>query len=276
MPVKIYKPFTQSRRGMQTTDYGSLTKGVEIPKSLLEEKSKTAGRNNQGVVTAKYRGGGNKKKYRLVDFYRRTEGPATVLAIHYDPNRSAFIALIRYESSGSLSYVLAPDGIREGDRIESGENVPIKVGNSLPLRRIADGTIIHNIEVHPGRRGKLVRSAGTWAQLLGKEGNRTIVRLPSGEVRYISSECYATIGRVSNVDHENVKLGKAGARRHQGRRPRTRPVHMNPVDHPMGGGEGKSKSGTPPVSEGGVPAKGYRTRKKSKPKSHIIKSRRQK
>lgn len=276
MPLKAYKPYTPSRRGMLLADYSILTKDVEPPKYLLVPKKKSAGRNSQGVITAKYRGGGNKKLYRKVDFYRREGGPAIVRAIHYDPNRSAFIALISYESTGKMSYILAPDGLSVGDRLEAGENAPIRVGNAIPLARIPDGTLIHNIEVHPGRGGKIVRAAGTWAQLLGKELDKAIVRLPSREVRYFDAKCYATIGRVSNVDHENVKLGKAGASRHRGRRPRPRPVHMNPVDHPMGGGEGKSKSGTPPVSESGIPAKGFRTRKKHKKTSHIIKSRREK
>ncbi len=276
MPLKKYKPYTHSRRGMLSTDYSILTKDVPVPKSLLEVKKRSAGRNNQGRITAKYRCVGNKQLYRIVDFYRREEGASEVLAIHYDPNRSAFISLIRNKTTGKLNYILAPEGIKVGDIVESSENAPIKIGNAMPLSRIPDGSFIHNIELVPGRRGRLVRAAGTWAQVLGKEGEKAIVRLPSGEVRYINSQCYATIGRVSNVDHENVKLGKAGASKWHGRLPRPRPVHMNPVDHPMGGGEGKSKSGTPPCSEKGIPAKGYRTRKASKPTSHIIKSRREK
>jgi len=273
MPLRIYKPYTSSRRGMTSIDYSVLTKDVSPPKHLLEVLKKTAGRNSAGRITAKYRGGGSKRLYRKIDFLRRDSGSAEVLAIHYDPNRSAFIALVRYEESGEMSYILAPDGLKVGDKVESGENAPIKPGNALPLARIPEGTLIHNIETLPGGRGKLVRAAGTFAQLLGREGRQAIVRLPSGEVRYLPVECYATIGRVSNVEHENVKLGKAGRSRHLGRRPRPRPVHMNPVDHPMGGGEGKAKSGTPPCSEKGIPAKGFRTRRKNKPKTHIIKPR---
>ncbi len=277
MPLKKYKPYTPSRRGMMVVDYSSvLTKDVPVPKCLLEPKKKSAGRNNLGRITAKYRGGGNKQRYRKIDFIRREEGSATVQAIHYDPNRSAFIALIRYEATGKLSYIIAPEGLKVGEKVEAGEKAPIKPGNALPLAKIPDGTLIHNIELEPGRKARLVRAAGTFAQLMGKEGKYAIIRLPSGEVRYVLSACYATIGRVSNVDHENVKLGKAGRKRHLGRRPRPRPVHMNPVDHPMGGGEGKSKSGEPPCSEKGIPAKGYRTRKKHKPTWYIIKSRRDK
>lgn len=275
MPLKKYKPYTPSRRAMLSTDYSVLT-GGPVPKSLTEPKKKSGGRNNTGHVTVRMRGGGNRQKYRKVDFLRREDGEAEVMALQYDPNRSAFIALVRYRSSGKLSYVLAPEGVKVGATISAGEGAPIKEGNALPLRRIPDGALVHNIEVQPGAKGKLVRAAGTYAQVMAKEGKRCIIRLPSGEMRYVPVECYATIGRVSNPDHENVKLGKAGRTRHLGRRPRPRPMHMNPVDHPMGGGEGASKSGRTPCSRTGVPAKGYRTRPKGKAKIHLVKDRRSK
>jgi large subunit ribosomal protein L2 len=275
MSLKKYKPYTPSRRAMLSTDY-SVWPGGPVPKSLTEPKKKSGGRNNTGHVTVHMRGGGNRQKYRKVDFMRRENGEAEVMALQYDPNRSAFIALVRYRSSGKLSYVLAPEGVRVGATISAGEGAPIKEGNALPLKRIPDGALVHNIEVQPGAKGKLVRAAGTYAQVMAKEGKRCIIRLPSGEMRYVPVECYATIGRVSNPDHENVKLGKAGRTRHLGRRPRPRPMHMNPVDHPMGGGEGASKSGRTPCSRTGVPAKGYRTRPKGKAKLHLVKDRRSK
>jgi large subunit ribosomal protein L2 len=275
MPLKTYKPYTASRRGMQTTDYSALSK-EPAPKQLLEPKAKSGGRNNQGRITVRCRGGGNRQKYRLVDFIRREEGEAEVQAVQYDPNRSAFIALVRYRSTGKLSYVLAPEGVKAGDVMQSGEKAPIKPGNALPLRAIPEGTLVHNIELRANTRGKMVRAAGTYAQVMAKEGGKCIVRLPSGEMRYVPQESYATIGRVSNIDHENIKLGKAGRTRHLGRRPHPRGIHMNPVDHPMGGGEGKSKSGRTPCSPTGVPAKGYRTRSKGKSKAHLVKDRRAK
>ncbi len=275
MPLKTYKPYTASRRGTQTTDYSGLT-GGEVPKSLKQSKSKSGGRNNQGRVTVRCRGGGSRQIYRIIDFVRREEGEAEVTALQYDPNRSAFIALVRFRSTGKLSYVIAPDTVKVGDVLQSGTAAPIKPGNALPLSSIPDGTLVHNIELRPGTRGKMVRSAGTSAQVMAKEGGKCTLRLPSGEMRYVPLECYATIGRVSNIDHENVKLGKAGATRHMGRRSHPRGVHLNPVDHPMGGGEGKSKSGRTPCSPTGVPAKGYRTRPKGKSKQHLVKDRRAK
>ncbi len=275
MPLKTYKPYTASRRGMQTTDYSALSK-EPAPKQLLEPKSKSGGRNNQGRVTVRCRGGGNRQKYRLVDFIRREEGEAEVQAVQYDPNRSAFIAFVRYRSTGKLSYVLAPESVKAGDVMQSGEKAPIKPGNALPLRAIPEGTLVHNIELRANTRGKMVRAAGTYAQVMAKEGGKCIVRLPSGEMRYVPLDSYATIGRVSNIDHENIKLGKAGRTRHLGRRPHPRGIHLNPVDHPMGGGEGKSKSGRTPCSPTGVPAKGYRTRPKAKSKAHLVKDRRAK
>jgi len=273
--LKKSKPYTPSRRGVLKADYSQLT-GGPVPKSLVAAKRKRGGRNAQGRITAPRRGGGSRQKYRLVDFYRREQGLAEVTALQYDPNRSAFVALVRYEGTGKLSYILAPDGLKVGDMVEAGVDAPIKRGNALPMIKIPDGSLIHNIEVHPGARGKLVRAAGTFAQLMAKEGRRVIVRLPSGEVRYLPGECYATIGRLGNLDHENVKLGKAGATRHRGRRPRPRPTHLNPVDHPMGGGEGKSKTGRPPCSRTGIPAKGFRTRVKSKSRKYLVKDRRKK
>ena len=275
MPLKKHQPYTPSRRGMQTADYSVLT-GGPVPKQLTGAKRKSGGRNNQGQTTARFRGGGNRQRYRNVDFLRREAGEAEVVALQYDPNRSAFIALVRYRGSGALSYVLAPEGLRTGDIVQSGERAPIKPGNALPLKNIPDGALVHNIEVRAGARGKLVRAAGTYAQVMAKEGARCILRLPSGEMRYVPAEAYATIGRVGNVDHENIKLGKAGRKRHLGRRPHPRAVHMNPVDHPLGGGEGKSKSGRPPCSPTGVIAKGFRTRPKGKAKSHLVKDRRAK
>ncbi len=275
MPLKSYKPYTASRRGMQTTDYSVLT-GGDVPKSLKQPKSKSGGRNNQGHVTVRCRGGGSRQIYRIVDFSRREEGETEVVALQYDPNRSAFIALVRFRSTGKLAYVIAPDSVKVGDMLQSGTAAPIRPGNALPLSSIPEGTLVHNIELRPGTRGKMVRAAGTYAQVMAKEGGRCTVRLPSGEMRFVQLECYATIGRVSNIDHENVKLGKAGASRHRGRRPHPRGSHLNPVDHPMGGGEGKSKSGRVPCSPTGVPAKGYRTRSKGKSKQHLVKDRRAK
>jgi large subunit ribosomal protein L2 len=275
MPLKKFKPYTASRRGMQTTDYSSLT-GGKVPKSLAEPKRKSGGRNNLGRTTVRFRGGGNRQRYRKIDFLRREQGEAEVVALQYDPNRSAFIALVRYRATGKMSYILAPDGIKVGHMVQSGEGAPIKAGNALPLKSIPDGTFVHSVELRAGARGKLVRSAGTYAQVMAKEGRRCILRLPSGEMRYVPTDSYATIGRVSNVEHENVKLGKAGRRRHLGRRSHPRGVHMNPVDHPLGGGEGKSKTGRPPCSPTGVIAKGFRTRRKGKSKIHQVKDRRQK
>ncbi len=275
MPMKKYKPYTASRRGMQGTDYSTLT-GGSVPKTLTEPKRKSGGRNNLGRTTVRFRGGGNRQLYRRVDFLRREQGEAEVVALQYDPSRSAFIALVRYRATGRLSYILAPEALKVGDVVQSGENAPIKPGNALPLKRVPDGAFVHNIELRAGARGKLVRSAGTYAQVMAKEGRRCILRLPSGEMRYVPVEAYATIGRVSNVEHENVKLGKAGHRRNLGRRPHPRGVHMNPVDHPLGGGEGKSKTGRPPCSPTGVIAKGFRTRRKSKTKIHRVKDRREK
>lgn len=274
MPIKSYKPYTPSRRGMTVVDYGKVLSGDKPAKKLLESKKKRAGRNNQGRITSRFRGGGNRRHYRIIDFNRRRDGErAEVKSIQYDPNRSAFIALVRY-FSGQLSYIIAPEGLKVGDFVSSGEGSEIRVGNTLELDRIPDGTMVHNIELLPGRGAKLARAAGASAQLMAKEGKDAIIRLPSGEMRRLPRLCRATIGQVSNLDHDNVKLGKAGRRRHLGRRPHNRGTVMNPVDHPHGGGEGKTNSGRAPCSPTGVIAKGYRTRRKSKSKRHLVKDRR--
>ncbi|OGK12054.1 MAG: 50S ribosomal protein L2 [Candidatus Riflebacteria bacterium RBG_13_59_9] len=275
MALKKYRPYTPSRRGMQTADYSTLT-GGPVPTQLTEAKHRSGGRNSQGRTTVRFRGGGNRQRYRKIDFHRREEGEAEVIAVQYDPNRSAFIALVRYRAGGTLSYILAPDGVKVGSIVQSGERAPIRSGNALPLKSIPDGTLVHNIELRAGSKGKLARSGGTYAQVMAKEGRRCILRLPSGEMRYVPVNAFATIGRVSNVEHENVKLGKAGRQRNLGRRPHPRGVHMNPVDHPLGGGEGKSKSGRPPCSPTGVIAKGFRTRSRGKSKIHLVKDRRAK
>jgi large subunit ribosomal protein L2 len=274
MAIKTYKPYTPSRRGMAVIDYSKALSGDKPEKSLLEVKNKNGGRNNQGRLTVRSRGGGSRRHYRLVDFHRRREGDgATVKSLQYDPNRSAFIALIQYPD-GQLSYIIAPEGLKVGATVVSGSSAEIRLGHTLPLEKIPDGTMIHNIELIPGQKAKLVRAAGTSAQLMAKEGKDAIIRLPSGEMRRVPRACRATIGQVSNLDHDNVKLGKAGSTRHRGRRSHTRGTVMNPVDHPHGGGEGKTNSGRPPTSATGVKAKGFRTRSKSKSKQHLVKDRR--
>ncbi len=261
MPTISYKPTTPGRRGMTTLDNSGLSKkGPE--KSLLASKSKKAGRNSYGRITVRHRGGGNRRKYRIVDFKRnKFDMKATVLSLEYDPNRSANIALVQYED-GEKRYVIAPLGLKVGDQIESGPSADIKPGNALPLQNIPTGTFIHNVELYPGKGAQLARSAGVMAQLMGKENNMALVRLPSGEMRNIPLNCMATVGQVGNVDYENVKLGKAGRRRHMGWRPAVRGSVMNPCDHPHGGGEGKAPIGRPgPVTPWGKPALGYKTRK---------------
>ena len=261
MAIKKYKPTTPGRRGMTVTDYSVLSK-VEPERSLLVPMKKAAGRNNTGRITVRHRCAGNRTKYRLVDFKRnKFDVPATVLTLEYDPNRSAHIALIQYED-GVKSYILAPEGLKVGDTVMAGPNADIKPGNALPFANIPVGTIIHNIELYPGKGGQLVRSAGNMAQLMAKENGYALVRLPSGEMRNIPLNCIATVGQVGNVDHENVNLGKAGRRRHMGWRPTVRGSVMNPCDHPHGGGEGKCPVGRPgPVTPWGKPAMGYKTRK---------------
>ncbi|MBQ2819776.1 MAG: 50S ribosomal protein L2 [Clostridia bacterium] len=263
MAIKSYKPTTPSRRHMTVTDYSELSK-VKPEKSLLENLKKNAGRNSYGRITVRHQGGGNKKKYRIIDFKRdKIDMPATVLTLEYDPNRTAHIALVQYED-GEKRYILAPHGLKVGDVVISGETADIKPGNCLPIANIPLGTLIHNIELYPGRGGQLVRSAGGAAQLMAKEGAAAQVRLPSGEVHLIKMGCRATIGQVSNIDSENVNRGKAGKTRHLGIRPTVRGSVMNPCDHPHGGGEGKSPIGRPgPVTPWGKPALGYKTRKKN-------------
>ena len=244
---------------MSTIDYSSLTKTAP-EKSLLAPLNKKAGRNSYGRITVRHRGGGNRRKYRIIDFKRQKAGEATVLTIEYDPNRSAFIALVQYED-GEKSYIIAPNGLKAGDKIVSGADADIKVGNALPLGSIPTGTFIHNIELYPGKGAQLARAAGIMAQLMAKENNMALLRLPSGELRQVSLDCMATIGQVSNIDHENRKIGKAGRKRHMGWRPTVRGSVMNPNDHPHGGGEGKSPIGHPgPLTPWGKPALGYKTR----------------
>ncbi len=263
MAIKSYSPTTPSRRHMTVTNYKGLSR-VKPEKSLLEPLKKHAGRNSYGRITVRHHGGGNKQKYRIIDFKRdKVDVSATVLTLEYDPNRSAHIALVQYED-GEKRYILAPNDLKVGDTIISSEGADIKPGNCLPIKNIPLGTMIHNIEMYPGRGGQLVRSAGTAAQLMAKEGEAAQVRLPSGEVRYIKMNCRATIGQVGNIDYENVQIGKAGRKRHMGVRPTVRGSVMNPVDHPHGGGEGKSPIGRPgPVTPWGKPALGYKTRKKN-------------
>ena len=274
MPIINYKPTTAGRRNMSVTDYSQLSKkGPE--KSLLEPLNKKSGRNSYGRITVRHRGGGNRKKYRVIDFKRqRADAPAKVLTLEYDPNRSAFIALVQYED-GQKSYIIAPHGLKVGDTIVSGAAADIKPGNALPLSAIPTGTFIHNVELYPGKGGQLARAAGNQAQLMAKENGMALLRLPSGELRNVSQLCMATIGQVSNLDHENVKIGKAGRKRHMGWRPTVRGSVMNPNDHPHGGGEGKSPVGRPgPVTPWGKPALGYKTRsKKNRSDTFIVKRR---
>ena len=261
MAIKKYKPTTPGRRGMTVTDYSVLSK-VEPERSLLEPMKKSAGRNNLGRITVRHHGGGNRTKYRVIDFKRdKVDMPAVVKTLEYDPNRSAHSALVQYED-GEKRYIIAPEGLKVGDTVMSGAGADIKPGNCLPFANIPVGTIIHNIELYPGKGAQLVRSAGNMAQLMAKEGKYALVRLPSGEMRNVPVNCIATIGQVGNVDHENVNIGKAGRKRHMGWRPTVRGSVMNPCDHPHGGGEGKSPVGRPgPVTPWGKPAMGYKTRK---------------
>ena len=274
MAIKKYKPTTPGRRGMTVTDYSVLSK-VDPERSLLESKKKHAGRNNTGKITVRHHGGGNRVKYRVIDFKRnKFDVPATVKTLEYDPNRSAFIALVEYED-GVKSYILAPDGMKVGDTIMAGPNADIKPGNALPFENIPVGTMIHNIELYPGKGGQLVRSAGNSAQLMAKEGKYATLRLPSGEMRMVPLVCRATVGVVGNVDHSLVKIGKAGRKRHMGIRPTVRGSVMNPNDHPHGGGEGKTGIGRPgPSTPWGKPALGLKTRKSKKASNKLIVRRR--
>ena len=274
MPVKKFRPTTPGRRFMTVIDYSQYVTKDEPEKSLTKPKKQKAGRNNQGKITVRHRGGGNKRKYRVIDFYRRDKDgiPGIVKYIEYDPNRTAFIALVAYKD-GEKRYILAPEGIKVGDEIVSGPNTPIKPGNALPMKNIPEGIPIHNLEILPGKGGQLVRAAGTQAIILSKDENWVYVQLPSGEIRKFNPECYATIGQVSNVDHENVVLGKAGRTRWMGRKPTVRGTAMNPVDHPHGGGEGRTK-GKIPKTPWGKLAKGVKTRNPRKPSSAFIVKRR--
>ena len=275
MPVKDYKPETPSLRYQTGIDFSQLSK-VKPEKRLLLPLKKTGGRNNTGRVTMRFIGGGHKKRYRLIDFRRdKLNIPGRIDSLQYDPNRSAFIALVVYKD-GEKRYILAPVGLRVGDWVVSSDEAEIRPGNHLPVRNIPVGTEIHNVELNPGAGGQMVRSAGSMAQLIAKEGTTAQIRLPSGEVRMVSLNCHATIGQVSNLDHENVVIGKAGRTRWLGRLPHQRGVSMNPVDHPHGGGEGKSKGGNHPVSPWGTPAKGYKTRHNKRTDRFIVKDRRAK
>ncbi len=272
MPIKTFKPVTPGLRFKSVLTFEEITK-KEPERSLLEPLKKKGGRNNQGRITARHRGGGHKRMYRVIDFKRNKDGvPAKVAAIEYDPNRSAFIALLHY-LDGEKRYIIAPLGLKVGDMVESGPDAPIRVGNALPLRNIPLGTLVHNVELKPGKGGQLARSAGTYAQLMAKEGKYATLRLPSGEMRLVPLECRATVGQVSNVDHENVTLGKAGRARWLGWRPFVRGVAMNPIDHPMGGGEGKSSGGRHPCSPWGLLTKGKKTRGKKPSDKYIVQRR---
>ena len=274
MGMKSFKPYTPSRRNMTVSTFEEVTKKTP-EKSLLATKKKNAGRNSYGRITVRHQGGGNRQKYRIIDFKRNKDNmEATVIGIEYDPNRSSNIALIQYED-GEKAYILAPQGITDGSKVVSGESVDIKPGNCMPISSIPVGTLIHNIELNPGQGGKLVRTAGQSAQLMAKEGKYAHVRLPSGEMRLILARCRATIGVIGNADHENVKIGKAGRKRHMGWRPEVRGSVMNPVDHPHGGGEGKAPVGhAGPLTPWGKPALGYKTRNKKKLSNKFIVKRR--
>ena len=274
MGIKVYNPYTPSRRQMTGSDFSEITKTTP-EKSLLESKNRKAGRNNQGKITVRHRGGGAKKKYRIIDFKRRKDGiPATVIGIEYDPNRTANIALICY-ADGEKAYILAPEGLKDGMTVMNGAEAEVRVGNCLPLSEIPVGTQIHNIELLPGKGGQLVRSAGLSAQLMAKEGKYATLRLPSGEMRMVPIQCRATIGVIGNGDHNLVNIGKAGRKRHMGIRPTVRGSVMNPNDHPHGGGEGKAPVGRPgPCTPWGKPALGLKTRKKNKQSNKLIVRRR--
>ena len=272
MALKTYNPTTPGRRSLVTVDRSGLWKGKPV-KKLTEGLSKSGGRNNHGRITARRRGGGHKRTYRVVDFKRRRfDVPATVERLEYDPNRTAFIALISYED-GEQAYILAPQRISAGDQVIAGERVDVKPGNAMPLANIPIGTIIHNVELKPGRGGQIARSAGAYVQLVGRDAGYALLRLNSGEQRMVRSECMATVGAVSNPDHSNIKLGKAGRHRWLGKRPSVRGVAMNPVDHPHGGGEGRTSGGRHPVTPWGKPTKGKRTRSNKATDKYIVRNR---
>jgi len=275
MAIRVYRPTSPGRRFASVLDWSEITK-KEPEKALLQRIPNTAGRNNHGRITARHRGGGHKTLWRQVDYRRDKDGvPAKVAAIEYDPNRSAFIALLHYRD-GEKRYILAPKDLKVGDEVISGEKVDIRPGNCMPLKNIPQGVMVHNVELIPGQGGKLARAAGAYAQVLAKEGKFAHLVLPSGEVRLVQLQCRATIGQVGNLDHDNVRVGKAGRNRHRGRRPHVRGVAMNPCDHPLGGGEGRSKGGRPPCSPTGVLAKGGKTRNPRKHSTRYIIRRRKK
>ncbi len=272
MPLKQYKPTSAGRRGLVLVDRSGLHKGRPV-KELTEGLQKTGGRNNHGHITSRHRGGGHKRRYRMIDFKRRkVDMPATVERLEYDPNRTAFIALIKYED-GELAYIVAPQRLAVGDMVMSGDNADIKPGNALELRRIPVGTIVHNVELKPGKGAQMARSAGAYVQLVGRDAGQALLRLPSGEVRMVAQECMATVGAVSNPDNANQTFAKAGRNRWRGKRPHVRGVVMNPVDHPHGGGEGRTSGGRHPVSPWGKPTKGHRTRKKKPSDAKIVRRR---
>ncbi|NIJ40119.1 large subunit ribosomal protein L2 [Parvibaculum indicum] len=272
MALKKYKPTSPAQRGLVIVDRSGLHKGKPV-KTLTEGLTKSGGRNNKGRVTTRFRGGGHKRSYRLVDFKRRkADVSATVERLEYDPNRTAFIALIKYDD-GELSYILAPQRLQTGDKVVSGERVDVKPGNAMPLKNIPVGTIIHNVEMKPGKGGQIARSAGAYVQLVGRDQGYALVRLSSGETRMVSGECMASIGAVSNPDHMNITIAKAGRKRWMGKRPHVRGVVMNPVDHPHGGGEGRTSGGRHPVTPWGKPTKGKRTRKNKATDKYIVRSR---
>jgi len=272
MAIKRFRPLTPSQRFRTVPDFAEITSTVP-EKSLLEPQSKSGGRNNKGRITAYHRGGGHRQHYRRIDFKReKLNIPARVASIEYDPNRSARISLLHY-ADGEKRYVLAPEGVNVNDVLLSGEQAEIKVGNCMPLERMPLGTMVHNVEMRPGKGAQMVRSAGAMAQLVAKEGDKATLKMPSTEVRTVPIKCFATIGQVSNLAHKNVSWGKAGAARWRGWRPITRGVAMNPVDHPMGGGEGKSSGGRHPCTPWGIPTKGYKTRSKRKSLKHLVERR---
>ena len=274
MSIKTFKPTTPSRRHMTVSGFDGIDKHAKPEASLTEVLKKNAGRNSYGHITVRHRGGGEKRKYRIIDFKRdKVDMEATVLRLEYDPNRSANIALVQYED-GEKRYIIAPVGLKQGDVVLAGEGGDIKPGNAMQMSRIPVGTVIHNVELYPGKGGQLCRAAGTYAQLVAKEGKYALLRLPSGEVRKVLASCVATVGQVGNIQHENISLGKAGRNRWLGRRPQVRGVAMNPIDHPLGGGEGRSSGGRHPVSPWGMPAKGFKTRDKNKASSRLIIKRR--
>ncbi len=275
MGIKTFKPRTPSLRHTSVLTFEEITK-VGPEKSLLTPLKRSGGRNNHGHITLRFRGGGHKRTYRIVDFRRNKDGiPAKVATVEYDPNRSSNIALLHYKD-GEKRYIIAPLGLKVGDVLSSGPEAEIRVGNAMPVSRIPLGTLVHNIELVPNKGGQIARGAGTYAQLVAKEGGNAQLKLPSGEVRVVRAECRATIGQVGNVDHENVDIGKAGRSRWKGRRPHVRGVVMNPVDHPMGGGEGRSSGGRHPCSPWGKPAKGGKTRRKKKSDDYIVTKRKRK